>query len=162
MKRISVSRPLGLGLAVAALLIAVAWALTQRGLAFRGDTREAREPAASAPASPGIVGRTGVDPVPRFAASSERFELVGALDGRRLTLWLDRFSDNAPLTGATLELEIGDLKFVAKAVDDRYEFELPAPLPAGVSPVTVTVTTADEVDLLAADLVVPTRGEGAR
>ena len=39
---------------------------------------------------------------PRFTASSEAFELVGVLQGRRLTLYLDRVADNTPVKGATI------------------------------------------------------------
>ena len=53
-------------------------------------------PAATAPAA-----------LPRFAASSELFELVGVLDGKTLTLYLDRAATNEPLTQAALELELG-------------------------------------------------------
>ena len=38
--------------------------------------------------------------LPRFAAVSETFELVGVLDGKQVTLYLDRFADNAPVRGA--------------------------------------------------------------
>lgn len=141
MKRTSFSRAAGLGLVVLALLLAAAWTLT-------GRAPTARPPATS--------------PDPRFAAVGDRFELVGALEGRRLTLWLDRFADNAPVTGATLEIEIGDAKLVGRAIDDRYEVELPAPPAPGVVPVTVTVTTADDMDLLAAELVVPAGREDSR
>ena len=37
-------------------------------------------------------------------------ELVGVLDARTVTLYLDRFADNAPVEGAQLELELGGEK----------------------------------------------------
>ncbi len=49
-------------------------------------------PAASGPA------------LPRFAAVSDLFELVGVLDGKRLTLYLDHAADNRPVKDAKLEL----------------------------------------------------------
>ncbi len=51
--------------------------------------------------------------LPRFAAVSETFELVGVLDGKQVTLYLDRFADNAPVRGAKIELEIAGAKFSA-------------------------------------------------
>ena len=40
--------------------------------------------------------------LPRFAATSDTFELVGVLDGHDLTLWLDHAADNSPVEGASL------------------------------------------------------------
>jgi hypothetical protein len=129
-------------------------------MTIRGDSRlrpEARVEALAAASAPGSAPLEA-----RFAATGDHFELVGALEGRRLMLWLDGFADNAPVVGASLELEIGDTKLVARAVGDRYEVELPAPPTTGSLPVTVTVTAGNDLDLLAADLVVAARPEGAR
>ena len=49
--------------------------------------------------------------LPRFAAVSESFELVGVLDGKQVTLYLDRFADNTPVRGAKIDLEIAGAKF---------------------------------------------------
>ncbi len=90
--------------------------------------------------------------LPRFAAVSEAFELVGVLDGRQLTLYLDRFADNAPVRGAQIDIEIAGARFQAEAQgDDTYSVVLKdAPKP-GVLPVTATVTAGAETDLLAGD-----------
>lgn len=90
---------------------------------------------------------------PRFAASSDLFELVGVLDGKTLTLYLDRAATNEPRPAATVELELGGrpLKPQAQA-DGSYTVALPAPLEAGVHAVAATVTDGDDVDLLAAEL----------
>src|SRR5215831_18372809 len=46
---------------------------------------------------------TGATPsLPRLATASEAYELVATLNGRRLTIYLDRFEDNAPITDATV------------------------------------------------------------
>lgn len=90
--------------------------------------------------------------LPRFAAVSETFELVGVLDGKQITLYLDRFADNAPVRGAQIELEIGGAKFSARAQgDDAYEVVLAQPPKPGVLPVTAAVTAGAEVDLLAGE-----------
>lgn len=131
----------------AAVALAVAAALPPAATAHEGHDHDV--PAAAAPLAA----------APRFAAASDAFELVGVLEGRRLTLWLDRFADNAPVTDAGLELEIGGRALAARAEGDRYVAELPeAPAP-GTLPVTATVLAGQESDLLAADLVV---GPGAR
>ena len=48
--------------------------------------------------------------LPRFAAASETFELVGVVNGKRLTLYLDRYADGSPVKDAKLELELGGVK----------------------------------------------------
>lgn len=91
--------------------------------------------------------------LPRFAATSELFELVGVLDGRQLTLYLDHAADNSPVKDATLELELGGTAVPVKPHGEG-EFEAmlaekPAP---GVIPVTATVVAGQESDLLAGEL----------
>ena len=91
--------------------------------------------------------------LPRFAAVSETFELVGVLDGKQVTLYLDRFADNAPVRGALIELEIAGAKFRAEAHgDDAYQVVLKGAPKPGVLPITATVTAGSEVDLLAGEL----------
>lgn len=91
--------------------------------------------------------------LPRFAAVSDVFELVGVLDGRQLTLYLDRFADNSPVRGAQIELDIGGTTYKAEPhAGDEYEVLLPDAPPEGVLPITATVTAGSEVDLLAGEL----------
>lgn len=100
-------------------------------------------------AAPAVAGTA----LPRFAAVSETFELVGVLDGKQVTLYLDRFADNAPVRGAKIELEIAGAKFSAQAHgDDAYEVVLKEAPKPGVLPITATVTAGTEVDLLAGEL----------
>lgn len=91
--------------------------------------------------------------LPRFAAVSEAFELVGVLNGKQLTLYLDRYADNAPVRGALIELEIAGAKFKAeKQGGDTYEVVLKEAPKPGVLAITATVTADNEVDLLAGEL----------
>lgn len=90
--------------------------------------------------------------LPRFAAVSESFELVGVLDGKQITLYLDRAADNAPVAGAQIELEIAGTPFKAEANDDRYSVVLPEAPKPGVLPITATVSAGAEMDLLAGEL----------
>lgn len=91
--------------------------------------------------------------LPRFSAVSETFELVGVVSDKQITLYLDRFTDNSPVRGAQIELEIGGVKFMAQSVgEDLYQVTLAEAPKAGVLPVTATITAGNEVDLLAGEL----------
>ncbi len=91
--------------------------------------------------------------LPRFAAVSDIFELVGVLNGKQITLYLDRTADNSPVTDAQIELEVGGQKFkAAKQGSDEFEVVLgEAPKP-GVLPITATVSVGADSDLLAGEL----------
>ena len=90
--------------------------------------------------------------LPRFSAVSETFELVGVLDGDRVSFYLDRFADNSPVEQAVLEVEFDGRRL---ALDDRghgvFEAGLGAAPAAGVIAVTATVLAGDEADLLAGE-----------
>ena len=93
------------------------------------------------------------DAAPRFAAVSDQFELVGVIDGRRLTLYLDHAADNRPVHEAQLELEVGGQALVVTRVaEGQYQAELAQPLADGETPVTATVIAGADSDLLAADI----------
>ncbi len=92
--------------------------------------------------------------LPRFEAHSDLFEVVGTLHGGELVLTLDDYATNAPVAGARVELESGDYKIVGEPVDPgTYRFG-ETPFAPGTYPVMLTVSAGDDVDLLAADLVV--------
>lgn len=88
----------------------------------------------------------------RFTAASETFELVGVLNGKQITLYLDRAADNAPVIDAQIELEIAGVKLKAEKHEDAFEVVLAAEPKPGVLPITATVTAGQEVDLLAGEL----------
>lgn len=91
--------------------------------------------------------------LPRFDASSELFELVGVLDGKRLTLYLDHTGDNSPVKDARLELELGGTTIrVEPHGDGEFEALLASEPMTGVLAVTATVLAGNESDLLAGEL----------
>lgn len=95
--------------------------------------------------------------LPRFATSTELFELVGVLKDRQLTLYLDHSASNAPVKGATVELEIAGAKLPVQASGEgEFQATLTEALPEGVSPVVASVSTAEASDLLAAEIDVHT------
>ncbi|WP_374434051.1 hypothetical protein [Inhella sp.] len=128
--------PKHLLIALALLLVHPAWA----GPGHDHD-HDHDAPLASAPAQP------------RFVASSELFELVGVLDGKALTLYLDRADSNEPVTAATLELELAGAKLKPQPqADGSFRAELAAVPAAGVHPITATVRAGEDADLLAGEL----------
>ncbi len=124
-----------------AISLAVLLFIPQLGVAGDGHDHGAPAPATTGPA------------LPRFAAASDLFELVGVLNGKQITLYLDRAADNSPVTEAQIELDIGGKKFKAtKQGSDEFEIVLPeAPKPGELS-ITATVTAGTDTDLLAAEL----------
>ena len=111
---------------------------------------------------PAPVAATG-PALPRFAASSERFELVGVIDGKQLTLYLDRFDDNSPIKGAKVELELGGAQVALKEhTDGEFEATLAQELKPGLTPLTATVVAGNDTDLLAADIEVHADAHAAR
>ncbi len=98
-------------------------------------------PAASASASPRIV------------AVSESFELVGVLNGKQITFYLDRADTNAPVKDAKLEVEFGGAKLTLESpVPGEFKATLAEAPKPGVIPVTATVIAGQDTDLLAGDL----------
>lgn len=84
------------------------------------------------------------------------FELVGVVDRDQLTLYLDRFEDNAPVKNANIDLEIGGAKVPLKPISDgEYAASLAQMPEPGVVAVTATIVAGKDTDILAADLVLP-------
>lgn len=90
----------GFGFAVI-LLVAIAFAPAFQARAHEGDVHQ--------PAAP--IAQTGL---PTLVTSSESYELVAVLDGKQLTIYLDRFTDNSPVTDANIGVAIGEETVVAE------------------------------------------------
>jgi hypothetical protein len=91
--------------------------------------------------------------LPRFAATSELFELVGVLNGSRLTLYLDHADTNAPVKDAQLELEFAGTKLkVEPHGEGEFEATLPAAPKPGVIAIAAVVVAGQQTDLLAGEL----------
>ena len=96
---------------------------------------------------------TGGPALPRFTAVSELFELVGVVNGKQITLYLDRFADGDPVKDAKLELELGGVKVpVESHAEGEFKATLGQELKPGVVAVAVTVMAGEESDLLAGEL----------
>jgi hypothetical protein len=96
----------------------------------------------------------------RLAAESSDFELVATAQGETLTIYLDRFTDNQPVSGAKLEIDTGDGKTVEAVADKDGEEGVYivtgswVALP-GHHDLVFTVLTDHGSDLLAGTLDVP-------
>lgn len=91
--------------------------------------------------------------LPRFAVASEAFELVGVLNGKQLTLYLDHAATNAPVKDAKLEIEFGTEKLkIEPHAEGEFEATLAQVPETGVIPIAATVTAGNEADLLAGEL----------
>lgn len=96
---------------------------------------------------------TGGPALPRFHAVSEMFELVGIVNGKQITLYLDRFADGSPVKDARLELELGGAKVPVKPhAEGEFEATLTQELKPGMLAVSATVIAGSETDLLAGEL----------
>jgi hypothetical protein len=92
---------------------------------------------------------------PVFEADSDLFELVGRIENGEMTLTLDRWASNEPVAGARIEIDSGGRPLLAAAhADGTYRLDAAAFATAATYPLTITITAGDEIDLLAADLVV--------
>ena len=113
--------------------------------AFAGEGHDhGEEKAAVAPLSPAA---------PRLVMESSQFELVGTLEGDGLHLFLDDHDSNAPVTAASMELEISGQRVKAEAESDgSYHAALSQPLPEGEYTVLATILAGDTSDLLTGDL----------
>lgn len=131
-----------------ALLALVAALLATTALAGPGHDHDA------APAS-------GSQASPRFDASSDLFELVGIADGDTLVLYLDRFENNEPVTGAAVEVELlaaggQPVKTSAAAQPDgTYVFKSDLFGKPGDYALQITVTAGQDLDILAGNLTIP-------
>lgn len=91
--------------------------------------------------------------LPRFNATSDLFELVGVLNGKTLTLYLDHAADNRPVKDAKLELELGGVPLkLTPHGEGEFEAVLDAVPKPGQIPVTATVITPSDSDLLAGEI----------
>lgn len=98
---------------------------------------------------------------PRFDASSEGFELVGVLRDGGLTLHLDRFLGNAPVSDAEIEIETPSGPQKARSLGGgSFRIDAPFAVKPGSYNLIATVTANGEIDILTGALVVPPEAAG--
>jgi len=102
-----------------------------------------------------------IDVAPRTSAQSDEFELVAVLAAGKLTLYLDRYADNAPVPDAEVEIESGAFKAIAAQIAPGvYSVPGQAFAQPGKHQLTISVQAGDAADLLTAtlDLALPAAG----
>ncbi len=106
---------------------------------------------------------------PRALAQSDAFELVAVLDAGksqspRLLIIVDRFKTNEPVVGAKLEIDAGGQSVPVKEESPGIYVARPAALnsmaPGAKLPLTISVETADNSDLLTTTLELPATAPG--
>lgn len=98
---------------------------------------------------------TTIVTAPRATAASPLFELVAVANGPSLTVFIDRFDSNEPVTGANVSVETPAGPVTAKADGDLYLVEAPWVAEAGTHELLFTVEAGADIDFLTASLVIP-------
>ena len=95
---------------------------------------------------------TQTQSLPRFYAESDLYEAVGAINGKEITLYLDRYSSNELVKGAKVEIELEGSKISSEPHGDgEYLFRLKNKIKD--QPTAITITINDDVtDILAATI----------
>jgi len=88
----------------AVILLVLALSCLGGGVAVAHEGHDEMQ-AAAASGAPGL---------PRLVVSSETYELVAVLEGERLTIYLDRFEDNVPVTDANIAVTVNDEPVIAQ------------------------------------------------
>lgn len=92
---------------------------------------------------------------PRADASSADFELVAISRGEEVQIYLDTFKGNAPVVGATVDVDVaGTLLNAKQAGDGVYTLTAPALAKPGKHDLAITIQTAETVDILATTLTI--------
>lgn len=115
-------------------------------LAIAGDGHDHDE------AKPAAAGSA----LPRFTAQSELFEAVGVLGTVELVIYIDRAASNEPVVNATVELESTGVKLLGTFEPKlgEYHFDAKPFAKTGEYPITLTIKTGADSDLLTGELTV--------
>ena len=88
-------------------------------------------------------------------SASDDFEVVAQMDGEVLTIYLNHYADNLPVSNASLEVESGTFQTKLKAVASGVYQAPAAPLAkVGAHPLMMTLSTGQQSDLLETTLTV--------
>lgn len=92
---------------------------------------------------------------PRIEARTATIELVAAVDADAMTIWIDGWADNAPITNANVNVTIDGKSQPAKLAGGIYTVSDAKLETAGAHQVAFLITRAGTVESLSAELNVP-------
>lgn len=96
---------------------------------------------------------------PRVSATSEVFQLVGIFKASRLTIYLDREQNNAPVAAAVIEITANDQTVTAEPVaDGTYTVPTNGLLQPGENVLEFSIRDGEVTDLLGGTLALPSAG----
>ena len=91
--------------------------------------------------------------LPRFYAESDLYEAVGVINGKEITLYLDRYSSNELVKGAKVEIELEGSKISSEPHGDgEHLFRLKNKIKDQPTAITITINDDDVTDILAATI----------
>lgn len=124
---------------------AALWGITSAGTAFShtGHAHGDEAPPAA------------VQTAPRATAASPLFELVAVANGTGLLIYLDRFETNAPVIGATVDVETPTGPASAVQDGEVYLLETPWAAKPGTYELLFTIAAETDIDFLTATLTIP-------
>jgi LPXTG-motif cell wall-anchored protein len=90
---------------------------------------------------------------PRATTASDEFEIVAALEGNQLVVYVDRFASNAPVANAKVEVEGAGLKgYASETAPGTYVMNVAAATLPARHPLAITIEAGDTTDLLSTTL----------
>ena len=96
-----------------------------------------------------------VQTAPRATAASALFELVAVANGANLTVYIDRFDTNEPVTEATVTVETPSGPVTAISEGEVFLLDAPWAADAGAYELLFTVEAGTDIDFLTATLTIP-------
>ena len=128
-----------------AIVVAAMFVSAPSTLHAHGDEDHGAAAAASAP----------VGAKPRIEARTATVELVAAVDADDMTIWIDGWADNMPITGANVNVTIDGQSKSAKLTGGVYTVSDPKLEIAGAHQLAFLITRAGLVESLSAELTIP-------
>ena len=96
---------------------------------------------------------------PRLVVDSESYELVAVLEGQGLTIYLDRFGDNSPVTDAKVAVTVNEETVAAETeADGTYSLISPQFVRGGLFELVFDIKAPETDDLLIGKLLLPNGG----
>ena len=109
-------------------------------------SEEAKAAAATSSAAPATSGR--------FSAQAGGLELVAAAEGHDLTVWIDQWADNAPVTNARVSVTVDGRSIEARPINGTYILDAPTLDTPGPHRVSFAVTRGSTAQTMAGTLTV--------